>query len=194
MDPVEDLRQDVVFEAKLRGNPLRFRATWGLFNPRRIDDGTALLIENVEIGSRDRTLDLGSGYGAIGIALAKACPEGQVVMVDKDFVAVDYANRNIELNALSNCEALLSNGFSALAGRRFDNVLANLPGNVGNEMLRILVHDAHAHLEPGGQIVVVTVSHLRSFIKRIFGEVFGSYAKLKQGRRHSVARAVKAEA
>ena len=180
-----------MFRVRLRGNELCFHTTWGIFNPRRIDDGTRLLIEQVELAPDDVTLDLGCGYGAIGVAVARACPAGRVVMVDKDFVAADYARKNVEANSLENCEVLLSNGFSALGGRRFDNVLANLPGNVGKEMLQILVHDAHDHLEDGGQLVVVTVSHLRSFIKRSFEQVFGSYEKLKQGRAHTVSRSVK---
>jgi 16S rRNA G1207 methylase RsmC len=187
----EALRDDIVFDAQLRGHDLVFHTTWGIFNPRRIDAGTALLIKHVELAPSDRTLDLGCGYGAIGLAAAAACPQGSVVLVDKDFVAVDYARKNAVVNRLSNCEVLLSNGFSALAGRRFDNVLANLPGNAGRELLQILMADAFTALEPDGQIVVVTVSHLRSFIKRSFETVFGNYQKLKQGRAHTVARAVR---
>jgi len=75
----------------------------------------------------------------------------------------------------------------------FDNIVANLPAKVGKELLYIILSDARAHLKPGGQIVVVTISGLKEFIKRNLKEVFGNYKKLKQGREHTVARAVKSE-
>ena len=194
MKSSDELKRDIVFEATLRGRRLSFRSTWGCFSPRAVDNGSYLLIENVELGEADVTLDLGCGYGAIGIAVAAATPAGRVHMVDKDFVAVDYARRNAAANGLDNCEAYLSNAFSAVGDVRFDNILSNLPANVGREMLTIILRDAHAHLAPGGQLVVVTVAGLRDFIKRNFRDVFGNYQKLKQGRRHTVARAVKESA
>ena len=191
MTDVDKLKRDIVFEATLRGRALRFHSTWGLFSPREIDDGTRLLISHVELGDSDVTLDLGCGYGAIGLAVAAATPGGFVHMVDKDYVAVEYARRNARLNALDNCKAYLSNAFSEVGDERFDNVAANLPAKVGRELLYIILADAREHLRPGGQLVVVTVSGLRQFIRRNFEEVFGNYDKLKQGKHYTVARAIK---
>lgn len=191
MQSADELKRDITFEATLRGRRLRFCSTWGLFSPRAIDNGSYLLIEHVDVRPADRSLDLGCGYGAIGLAIAKDTPEGTVCMVDKDFVAVAYARKNAALNGLDNCEVRLSNGFGAVPERGFDNILANLPANVGAEMLFILLSDARDHLAPGGQLVVVTVAGLRRFIRRNLLEVFGSYRKVKQGRHHTVAAAVK---
>ena len=191
MTSIDERKQDIVFEATLRGRRLTFHSTWGLFSPRGVDNGSYLLIEHVDLGEADVTLDLGCGYGAIGVAVAAATPAGRVHMADKDFVAVDYARTNAAANGLAHCEAYLSNAFSAVPDVRFDNILSNLPANVGREMLTIVLHDAHAHLKPGGQLVVVTVAGLRNFIKRNFREVFGNYKKLKQGRNHTIARAVR---
>ncbi|MDJ0861774.1 MAG: methyltransferase, partial [Gammaproteobacteria bacterium] len=66
------LRDDIVFEETLLGQALTFHATWGLFSPREVDDGTRLLLRHVDVGEGDECLDLGCGYGPIGIALAKA--------------------------------------------------------------------------------------------------------------------------
>ncbi len=189
-----ELKQDIIFDAVLRGQQLRLHSTWGLFSPRDIDDGTHLLIEHVEIRDGQKTLDLGCGYGAIGLTIAKAFPNGLVHMVDKDFVAIEYAKKNAAANGITNCEIYLSNAFSAVgdpATAGFDNVLANLPANVGRELLYIILSDASDHLKPGGQLVVVTISGLKEFIKRNFQEVFGNFAKLKQGRDYIVAQAVK---
>jgi len=70
-------------------------------------------------------------------------------------------------------------------------VVSNVPAKVGREMLTILLCDAKARMNPGGEIVVVTINGLRDFIKRNFREVFGNYKKLKQGKAYTVARAVK---
>jgi 16S rRNA (guanine1207-N2)-methyltransferase len=186
------LRADVDFTAELGGRPLRLYSTWGLFSPREIDDGTRLLLSHVEVDPGDDCLDLGCGYGAIGLSLAALAPAGQTLMVDKDFVAVDYANRNAARNGLGNARAQLSNGFAQIdPGLRFDLIASNIPAKVGKQLLAILLHDARARLRLGGRLYVVTINGLREYMKRNLGEVFGNYDKLKQGPGYTVALAVK---
>jgi len=191
MESVDRLKQDIVFEATLRGSRITFHSTWGLFSPRRVDNGSHLLIEHIALEDGQSALDIGCGYGAIGLAIAKACPNGAIHMVDKDFVAVEFARRNAELNGIGNCEIYLSNALQAVRDTRFDNIVANLPAKVGKELLYIILEDANHHLRKGGQLVVVTISGLKEFIKRNFKQVFGNYKKVKQGGNHTVARAVK---
>ncbi len=185
-------RADTAFDATVRGQALRFRATWGLFSPREVDEGTAMLLDTVEVAPDGDCFDLGCGYGAIGLTLARRAPRGETWMVDRYFVAIDYARANAEANGVPNARALLSNGFDAVpAGQRFDVVASNLPAKVGNESLTLMIADAHAHLNPGGRLYVVTISGMRRFIERTFEEVFGNYEKAKQGRQHTVALAVR---
>lgn len=194
MVDIERLREDLVFTERLRGRDFTFHSRWGLFSPRAVDEGTRLLIDRLEAGAADRCLDLGCGYGAVGLVMARLAPEGQTWMVDRDFVAVEYARANAERNGLENCRALLSDGFSAVPeGERFDLVASNLPAKAGNEAYYVLFADAREHLAPGGRLYVVTLSGVRKFVKRAFGEVFGNYEKVKQGRRHTVSMAVRAE-
>ena len=181
--------REVEFRAELRGIPLVFSATWGLFSPKAIDAGTNLLIEQLDIQEGDTCLDLGCGYGAIGITIAKCTSTTSVYMVDKDFVAVDYARKNVAQNQLSNCHVLLSNGFSDLPDTQFDLIASNLPANVGKELLQVFLLDAKQHLKPNGRLYVVTISGLREFIKRNFLTIFGNYQKVKQRHTHTVAMA-----
>ena len=183
------LRRDIVFDADLRGRRLSFHTTWGLFSPREVDEGSRLLIDRLEVGEENDCMDLGCGYGPIGLTMAALAPKGRTLLVDKDFVAVDYSRENARLNGLGNCEALLSNGFSRVGERRFDVIASNIPAKVGKEMLYLLTYDALDHLKPGGHFYVVTVNGLRQFIKRVFNDVFGNYDKLKQGSHYTVAKA-----
>ena len=186
---VDVLPREVEFRTELRGVPLTFSATWGLFSPRAIDAGTQLLIEHLDIQENNTCLDLGCGYGAIGITLANCAQTATVYMVDKDFVAVDYARKNVKQNQLQNCHVLLSNGFSHLPDIQFDLIASNLPANVGKELLQIFLTDAKQHLKPNGRLYVVTISGLRAFIKRNFLSIFGNYRKVKQRHTHTVAMA-----
>ena len=188
---VASFSSEVNFHAELCGQSLTFSATWGLFSPKAIDAGTQLLLENMEIHEGDTCLDLGCGYGAIGITLAKCARTATIYMVDKDFVAIDYARKNVEQNRLQNCHVFLSNGFSDLSDIQFDLIAANLPANVGKELLQIFLSDAKQSLKPNGRIYVVTISGLRAFIKRRFIETFGNYRKLKQRHTYTVAVATR---
>jgi 16S rRNA (guanine1207-N2)-methyltransferase len=185
------IREDIVFTTNLRGHSLTFHSTWGLFSPREIDDGTELLLRHIEVRPEDDCLDLGCGYGPIGLALAKLAPAGETLMVDKDFIAVEYANLNARLNHVTNARAMLSNAFQHLGGQRFDLIASNVPAKVGKEMLAIMLNDAHAHLRPGGHIWVVTITGLRRLFERSLEDIFGNYEKVKQGKTYTVATAVK---
>lgn len=187
---LDQLRADIVFTAELGGRQLCFHSTWGLFSPREIDEGTRLLIQHIEVSPQDDCLDLGCGYGPIGLALAALAVQGQTLMVDKDFVAVDYANGNARRNGLPNARAILSNGFDQIdPERRFDLIASNIPAKVGKELLALYLHDARARLRPGGRLYLVTINGLREFMKRNLTEVFGNYDKLKQGAHYTVALA-----
>ena len=183
--------REITFRAELRGASLAFSTTWGLFSPKSIDAGTHLLLKHLDTQEGDTCLDLGCGYGAIGITLAKCDQTSTVYMVDKDFVAVDYARKNVEQNRLQNCHVRLSNGFSHLPNIQFDLIVSNLPANVGKELLQILLADAKHYLKPNGRLYVVTISGLREFIKRNFITVFGNYRKVKQRGTHAVAMATR---
>ncbi|MBD3181157.1 methyltransferase [Candidatus Poribacteria bacterium] len=169
-----------------------FHSTWGIFSPRDVDAGSRLLIEYMEVKEDDICLDLGCGYGPIGLTMAKLATTGQVYMVDTNFVAVEYAQKNAQINSLDNCKAILSNAFSHIPEDvKFDVIASNIPANVGREMLSIILSDAKEYLKDSGRFYVVTISGLRDFIKKNFRSVFGNYKKVKQGRSYAVAMAIK---
>jgi 16S rRNA G1207 methylase RsmC len=189
---IEKLKEDIVFKDTIRGFDLTFHSTWGLFSPREVDAGSRLLIDFMEVSESDACLDIGCGYGILGLSMAKLAPLGKVYMIDKDFVAVEYAKQNVTINQLTNCEVFLSNAFSHIPSYiKFDVIASNLPANVGKEMLYTILSDAKGYLNDGGRLYVVTIAGLREFIKRNFKDIFGNYEKVKQGREHAVHLGIK---
>jgi len=185
-------REDISFQANLLGQDLKFRTTWGIFSPEAIDEGTKLLLEHMEIPADADCLDIGCGYGPIGMTLARLAPQGQTLMVDKDFMAVEYANRNCALNGIVNARAQLSNGLQHIdPALKFDLIVSNLPAKASKEQHYLFLFDSLARLKPGGRFYVVTINGLREFMARTMKEVFGDYDKLKQGKVYTVAVAGK---
>ena len=189
---IVNLKKDIEIVVNLLDNELTLHTRWGVFSPRSIDEGTIMLMKHIEVGVSDICLDLGCGYGPIGLALAKHCTKGEVHMIDKDFVAIELANNNANLNNLSNTKAYFSDAFLQVPSEvKFDQVISNLPAKVGREQLSIILYDAFDALKPGGKITVVTIKGLKDFIKNNFKSVFGNYKKLKQGQKYIVSQAIK---
>ena len=189
---IAKLKQDLTIQTHLLGHDLTLNTRWGVFSPRAIDEGTQLLMKYVQIESNDKCLDLGCGYGPIGLSVAKSCPQGEVHMVDKDFIAIELANHNAKLNHISNANAYLSDAFSQVSKRDyFDQIISNVPAKVGREQLSIMLYDAYDSMVPGGKITFVTINGLRNFIKDNFRSVFGNYKKIKQGQKYTISQAIK---
>ena len=189
---ISRLKKDIVLDVELLGSKFNLHTRWGVFSPRSIDDGTALLMKYISADENDVCLDLGCGYGPIGLALARHCSKGQVHMVDKDFVAVELANYNAKNNGITNAKAYLSDAFTHVPNEiRFDQIISNIPAKVGREQLSVILYDAYDALETGGKITVVTINGLKDFIKANFKSVFGNYKKIKQGQKYIISQAVK---
>ena len=169
----------------------------GLFSARALDEGTALLIRELEqLSPMPRILDLGCGYGAIGLTLAVRWPDSEIDMVDTDIRAVEAANDNAARNHLYNATATLSDGIRDLPRQfigTYELVVSNLPAQAGNDALDQLLLDAHDALSDGGSLVVVAVNGLRRYLQRRLATIFGAgqVAKVHQGARHTVLEAAK---
>lgn len=115
-------------------------------------------------------------------------------MVDKDFVAIEMANINSQINNIDNAYIYLSDAFINIEKtEHFDQILSNIPAKVGREQLSIILYDAYDALRPGGKITFVTINGLRDFIKNNFKSVFGNYKKLKQGQKYTISQAIKGQ-
>jgi 16S rRNA (guanine1207-N2)-methyltransferase len=137
---VKDIRLEIMTDA-------------GVFSKKKVDFGSDLLIRSLPPVD-GRVLDLGCGYGVIGISIASMNPNVHVTMVDINERAVSLTEQNIELNGLQNAEAFQSNGFEGVEGP-FDAIVTNPPIRAGKKIIYPLFEESIHYLESGGAIYLV---------------------------------------
>ncbi|OOS20927.1 class I SAM-dependent methyltransferase [Moraxella pluranimalium] len=185
-------RNNIHFRQEVLGKPFEFTSTWGIFSPEKLDEGSLMLLDYIDFKNDDNSIDLGCGYGVLGMTAARECPNGQHLLIDKDFVAVEYAKLNCQKNGLTNAEVMLSNGFYHVdKTRQFSLVMSNLPAKASKEQHYLYLLDAYNAMSSGARFYVVTINGLRDFMKRSFTEVFGNSDKIKQGKTYTITMAIK---
>lgn len=158
----------IQFEEELRGKRYTFRTDAGVFSKQEIDLGSRILIDTLTLKRGDTVLDLGCGYGPIGMVAAdQVAPTGQVYMVDVNERAVQLAQENLAKNGITNATVLVSNGLEKLTDLTFDWVLSNPPIRAGKQVVYSLLTDAYHALKPGGclQVVIRTKQGAKSLAK-----------------------------
>ena len=145
------------FHASLRGQTLLFYTDHGVFSRREIDAGSRLLIASLPTMSAGTMLDLGCGYGAVGIAMAASTPVLNVWMSDVNARAVELAIRNSVANKVHDrVQVLQSDGFDAIPSDvTFDMITLNPPIRAGKSVVYRLYENAKEHLRNGGLFYVV---------------------------------------
>jgi 16S rRNA (guanine1207-N2)-methyltransferase len=162
-----------VIQASISGVEFRFETAPGLFSPREIDAGTLAMLSRVALADDDKVLDLGCGYGAVGIYAATVVGPSRVWLVDKDPVAVDHARRNLELNGVEEATVVLSDGFHSLAEAGFTKILCNPPYHVDFSVPKHMIEKGFNRLAIGGSLWMVTRRDdwYRNKLRQIFGGV-----------------------
>ena len=171
-----------LIRTSLRGIGFEFETNSGIFSHRRIDNGTRLLIETMNPPQTGRVLDLGCGYGAVGIVAAKLNPALEVWMTDVNNRATTLAEINVKRNKV---RAAVRQGslYDPVDGLCFDLILMNPPMSAGIEnTVKPMIVGAHGHLVEGGamQLVVQTNKGGRTLF-RIMEEAFGGVEVTSKG-------------
>ena len=144
-------RSPRTWQTTLRGKRFTFTTDDGVFSKGRIDLGTRLLIEAFvfpeEIGA---ILDVGCGYGPIGLTIAKCDASREVVMLDVNERALQLASINAEENGISNVKIMKSDLFTEVADREFAAILSNPPIRAGKRVVYQLFESAYEQLKENG--------------------------------------------
>ena len=157
------------FTISVREVELTLTSDRGVFSHGRLDDGTLRLLKKMELPETGDFLDLGCGYGVIGLVAAKLRPDAQVTMVDINERATKLATDNAQANGIGNVDVLTGDAPQVLGERQFDVILCNPPVRVGKPKLYELIADAAERLRPGG--VLWMVIHTRQGAKSHLREV-----------------------
>ena len=137
-----------------RGARLTFRTDAGVFSRGEADTGSRLLLEALPEEMAGDVLDLGCGWGLIGVCVAKKWPACRVTMTDVNTRALELSRENARRNGVQ-AECLESDGMAALAGRAFDAVVTNPPIRAGKQVIYRMFADAAKSLKPGGALYLV---------------------------------------
>jgi 16S rRNA (guanine1207-N2)-methyltransferase len=147
-----DLR---VIETELRGRMLKFTTDAGVFSKSGIDYGSQLLIECLQLSDDAQVLDMGCGYGPIGLSAALLAAGGVVTMADVNERALQLAIDNASLNHITNVRMIKSNLFEGLVGMKFTHIVTNPPIRAGKQIVHQLFDEAYEHLEENGELWIV---------------------------------------
>ena len=164
-----------VVSALIRKKPFDFYTSPPVFSWRRVDKGTLCLANGMQISETDKTLlDLGCGYGVLGIAAAEFFPSLNVVMIDSSERAVFLARKNVFFHNLRDRVKVLPgdlyepveviNGGAEVRGsggaitnncKKFDVIVSNPPYSAGKKIVEQIIEHAPEHLNSGGSLQIV---------------------------------------
>lgn len=156
------------------GHRLSFLTDAGVFSKGGLDRGTRLLLETARVGEGAAILDLGSGWGAVSVALGVA-RNARPTCVEQNSRAAELCSANLERHRVQG-RVCVGDGFGTVAGERFEHILLNPPIRAGKRVYYPWLRQASEHLAPGGVLwVVIRTSQgaksLRAELVRLGAEV-----------------------
>lgn len=135
---------------------LEFETDTRLFSPQAIDKGTLAMLSVVEFEDNDKVLDLGCGYGIVGIYAAKKLGAENVVMVDNNELAVEVAKKNAIKNGVLGIKIVASDAYDNLNDKDFTKILSNPPYHTDFSVAKKFIEKGFNRLALGGRMYMVT--------------------------------------
>jgi 16S rRNA (guanine1207-N2)-methyltransferase len=141
----------------LKGRTFRFKSDNGVFSKKEVDFGSRLLVEsfNLDEAVEGDILDVGCGYGPIGISIAAAYPDRTIEMIDINSRAVELSKENAASNAIANVKIYESDRFDKVASNHFAAILTNPPIRAGKSVVHEILEESYRSLVAGGELWVV---------------------------------------
>jgi len=179
-----------LIETNILGREMRFHTDAGVFSRDDVDPGSRLLIESAG-RLNGRVLDLGCGWGPVGLSLALENPDADFLMADINERAVELTERNRRLNGVLNARVIESDAFESIEGE-FEHILTNPPIRAGKQVIYGMFDDAHRRLKPGGALtIVIRKQQGAPSAKNHLTEVFGNAEVIARGGGYWIIRSVK---
>ena len=180
---IHELRVDLL------GEKMIFLTDAGVFSKKMVDFGSQLLLKCLEVNQGETVLDVGCGYGPLGLSLAKAYGV-QATMVDINNRALDLARQNAERNKVE-ATIFQSNIYEQVEGT-FDHVISNPPIRAGKQVVHEIIEESKDFLETGGDLtIVIQKKQGAPSAKSKMEEVFGNCEIVKKDKGYYILRSVK---
>ena len=180
---IHELRVDLL------GEKMTFLTDAGVFSKKMVDFGSQLLLKCLEVNQGETVLDVGCGYGPLGLSLAKAYGV-QATMVDINNRALDLARQNAERNKVE-ATIFQSNIYEQVEGH-FDHVISNPPIRAGKQVVHEIIENSKDFLETGGDLtIVIQKKQGAPSAKSKMEDVFGNCEVVKKDKGYYILRSVK---
>lgn len=177
----------------LQGTNLVLQSDRGVFSNTEIDEGSIVLLKNVikeEVSGS--ILDVGCGYGTLGLYLSLKYPHTKVVLFDINERAVDLTKTNITQNKITNANAYVAGNYQALPKHSFDLIVINPPIRAGKKVYYPLLSDAKDYLTDGGKLMfVIRKSHGAKSAAKYVAEHFSHVTQVDKDAGFYVYKATK---
>ena len=159
------------FEATINGHTFTFATHPRCFSPRQVDAGTLAMLSVMALSPADKVLDLGCGYGMVGLYAAQHTAPEHVMMADLCPTSVACARHNAELNGTPGILFAISDGFANISAHNFTVIASNPPYHADFAVPKHFIEKGFQRLAIGGKFYMVTKR--RDWYKNKFISVFG---------------------
>ena len=174
---------------RLLDTPMTFLTDAGVFSKRMVDYGSQVLLNTLDLESDKTLLDVGCGYGPLGLTLGKVFGV-QATLIDINSRALDLARANAEKNQV-NARIFQSNVYDDVEGN-FDYIVSNPPIRAGKSVVHEIIKGAFCHLEDQGSLtIVIQKKQGAPSAKAKMEEVFGNCQILKKDKGYYILESVK---
>lgn len=183
-------------EARLKGQQMTFTTDAGVFSRDRVDFGSQVMTEAIDerVFSTQEVLDVGCGYGPVGLSLAKANPSLHIDMIDVNERALELAKKNAELNGVSNVSIFLSSIYEQVEKKTYGAVISNPPIRAGKQTVHKIITDAKEHLADNGVLIIVIQKKQGApSAKKVMEETYGNVTRIGLDKGYWVLQSIKTD-
>lgn len=162
-----------MISTRIKDVDMVFETEPSIFSPNSIDNGTLAMLSVIDFLPSDKVLDLGCGYGIVGILAGKLIGEENVIMCDISEQAIEYATMNLRINNVPDIRIRLSDGYKNVGEKDFTLILSNPPYHADFSVPKHFIEVGFKKLVVGGKLVMVTkrLDWYKNKLTSIFGGV-----------------------